>query len=143
MFIYDNQGSITVYIGCYEKFNTIISSKSLKICDLILPKEIKDPTLFTIEKNRDRSILLVIGGFINKEPCKEIYIFDIFEKMSKFTPNLILELKVGRVSPLVISYFKEGTLKKKNENYLFFIGGNSPKMFKKKKIMKIQIIGVM
>ena len=114
-FIYDNQGVIHVL------FN------DMQICELSLPDERKDPSLFVYEKNLDQSILLVAGGHIIKGSNTLVILdtvavfflnFKELCKLMKREPLFYIKMKYPRMNPTIFKY------KKEQELMFFFLGGN-------------------
>jgi len=113
-FIYDNQGIIHVL---YD---------NMQICELTLPDERQDPSLFVYEKNMDQSILFVAGGHIAK--CNGIMVLDTVAifflnfkelcKLLKHEPLFYIKMKYARMNPTIFKY------KKDNEIMFLFLGGN-------------------
>ena len=142
LFIYDNRGKISVFIGNVENiFNNFEEEKDRKICDLKVSDKRKDPTLFVIEYKKTRSILLVVGGHFNNslskakfvDPYSDILVYEIKEKTSfDLNPILRIQMKYPRASPIVFKYSKKN-LTNKIEEYLIILGGNCNKKFKNMK----------
>lgn len=114
-FIYDNHGIIHVLFDC------------MQICELTLPDERLNPTLYVYEKNCDQSILFVAGGYILKsggtlvlDSIAVFYLnFKQLSKLLKHEPLYYIKMKYPRMNPTIFSYRRE------NELLFVFMGGNS------------------
>ena len=111
IFIYDNEGTVRVYIGTLEKKDCRESRDEEEqkrfVISLNVPDRRQNPTLFALEKEISCTILLVIGGYeLNlknkKEPYDDIYVYKVvFEETCHIMPFLKIKMILKRNQPLV------------------------------------------
>ena len=132
-YIYDNLGKISVYIGnIKDNWSDDMKDSSRKISELTLPIQIIDPILYLLKISRNESVLLVIGGYTEKNnkmcPVQKIYVFYLRLDggyVSNTAPLFQIKMRYPRIIPLVCKQ------KCADQKYLLIIGGNNTKKIKK------------